>query len=599
MDENTKKHIQSKLSLLPKKPGCYLMKDSSGKVIYVGKAKILKNRVSSYFRGEKTGKTKALVSNISTFEYIVTESEKEAFLLEINLIKKYDPKYNIIFRDDKSYPYIALTTYPYPKLDIVRKNKNKIKKNVKLFGPYPSSYAARSIVNMLNRIYPLRKCKTLLDKPCLYYHIGECLGYCTKNIDQEKSLEMIKEITQFLNGNYNDITIKLKNEMYEYSKKLEFEKASEIKELLDYISKVLEKQKIDLTDNINRDIFNAYEYKGYISFQVLHLNNGKLVERNSYIYEQNEEKEEAFNNFILSFYQNNELPKEILVPDYLDLELLTNTLNVKVLSPSKGVKKHLIDMAEENAKIKIIEKFDLIKNDLDRSVKANEELSEKLGITIHRIESFDNSHLFGTYTVSGMVVFVDGRASKKDYRKYKIKGNEKDDYHLMQEVIERRYSRVINDNLIKPDLILVDGGLIQINACKEILDNLCLDIPVYGMQKNDKHRICALVSDKEEIKIEKDSNLFHFLEKISEEVHRFAINYHKEIRSKGALSSSLDNISGIGEKRKKELIKKFKNLTGIKNASDEELSKILPKDVIYNLRSVLNEEESINESEKI
>lgn len=590
MDENTKKHIQSKLALLPRKPGCYLMKDNTGKVIYVGKAKILKNRVSSYFRGEKTGKTKALVSNISTFEYIVTESEKEAFLLEINLIKKYDPKYNIIFRDDKSYPYIALTTIPYPKLDIVRPRHKRVKKDVKLFGPYPSSYAARSIVNMLNRIYPLRKCKTFPDKPCLYYHIGECLGYCTKNVDKEKCEEMVKEITSFLNGNYNDIVIKLKKDMYDASEKLNFEKAGEIKELLDYIDKVLEKQKIDLTDNVNRDIFNAYEYKGYISMQVFHSRSGRLVERNSYIYEQNEEKEECLNNFILSFYENNDLPKEILVPDFLDLDLLSDALGVKVLSPSKGPKKHLIDMAEENAKIKIMEKFDLIKNDLDRSVKANEELSEKLGFTIHRIESFDNSHLFGTYTVSGMVVFIDGRASKKDYRKYKIKSDAKDDYHLMQEVIERRYSRVINDNLIKPDLILVDGGLIQINACKEILDNLCLDIPVYGMQKNDKHRICALVSDEKEIEIEKDSNLFHFLEKISEEVHRFAISYHKEIRSKGSLSSVLDNIPGIGEKRRKALIKEFKNLTGIKNASDEELKKVLPEEVVKSLREYLKED---------
>ena len=588
MDETIKKYIHSKLVLLPRKPGCYLMKDNTGKVIYVGKAKILKNRVSSYFRGEKTGKTKALVSNIVDFEYIVTESEKEAFLLEINLIKKYDPKYNIIFRDDKSYPYIALTVSPYPKLDIVRPRHKKVKKDMKLFGPYPSSYAARNIVNMLNRIYPLRKCKTFPDKPCLYYHIGECLGYCTKNVDKEKIDEMVKEITSFLNGNYNDITDKLKKDMYSYSEKLNFERAGEIKELLDYIDKVLEKQKIDLTDNIDRDIFNAYEYKDYISVQVLHSRNGQLVERNSYIYEQNEEKEECLSNFILSFYDNNELPKEILVPNTLDLELLSDTLNVKVLSPSKGVKKHLIDMAEENAKIKIIEKFNLIKNDLDRSVKANEELSEKLGFTIHRIESFDNSHLFGTYTVSGMVVFVDGKASKKDYRKYKIKGDAKDDYHLMQEVIERRYSRVITDNLLKPDVILLDGGLIQINACKEILDNLCLDIPVYGMQKNDKHRICALVSEDREIEIKKDSNLFHYLEKISEEVHRFAISYHKEIRSKGSLSSKLDNIPGIGEKRRKKLINKFKTLTNIKEASIEELAEIIPLEVAQNLKNFLN-----------
>ncbi len=589
MDETIKKYIHSKLALLPRKPGCYLMKDNTGKVIYVGKAKILKNRVSSYFRGEKTGKTKALVSNIVDFEYIVTESEKEAFLLEINLIKKYDPKYNIIFRDDKSYPYIALTVSPYPKLDIVRPRHKKVKKDMKLFGPYPSSYAARNIVNMLNRIYPLRKCKTFPDKPCLYYHIGECLGYCTKNVDKEKIDEMVKEITSFLNGNYSDITDKLKKDMYSYSEKLNFERAGEIKELLDYIDKVLEKQKIDLTDNVNRDIFNYYIYKDFISIQVLHSRNGNLVERNSYIYELNEDKYDVINNFIVSFYENYlDIPKEILVPEGIDTNLLESILKVKVIVPLKGPKKRLIDMAEENAKIKVKEKFDLINNDLNRSVRANEELGKILGINIHRIESFDNSHLFGSYTVSAMVVFVDGKASKKDYRKYKIISDAKDDYHMMQEVIERRYSRVINDDLIKPDVILLDGGLIQINACKEILDNLCLDIPVYGMQKNDKHRICALVSENEEIPVEKNSDLFHYLEKISEEVHRFVITYHKDIRSKGSLESVLDNIPGIGEKRKKALMKKFKSINKIKEASSDELKEILPEETIKVLKDYLS-----------
>ena len=482
---DTKDYIKSKLSLLPRKPGCYLMKDNTGKIIYVGKAKVLKNRVSSYFIGEKTGKTKALVSNIVDFEYIVTDTEKEAFLLEINLIKKYDPKYNIIFRDDKSYPYIMLTTNPYPKLEVVRP-KNKKRKNVKLFGPYPSSYAAKNIVNMLNRIYPLQKCKHFEDKLCLYYHIGECLGYCKLKIDKEKIEDMTKEITSFLNGNYDEITKKLKQEMKEESDKLNFEKAKEIKDLLDYISKVLEKQKIDLTDTVNRDIFNYYIKDDFISIQVLHLRNGNLVERNSYIYEINEEIEDLINNFILSFYENNtDLPKEILVSDNIDNELLESILEIKVIKPTRGPKKKLVEMAYDNAKIKLNEKFDLIKRDLNRSVHANEELGKLLGINIHRIESFDNSHLFGTYTVSGMVVFVDGKPSKKDYRKYKIIGDAKDDYHLMQETLERRYSRVINDNLIEPDLILTDGGIIQINATKEVLDNLCLNIPVYGMKKND------------------------------------------------------------------------------------------------------------------
>ena len=589
MDEKIKDHIKQKLSLLPRKPGCYLMKDNTGTIIYVGKAKILKNRVSSYFNGKKTGKTKALVSNIIDFEYIVTETEKEAFLLEINLIKKYDPKYNIIFRDDKSYPYIMLTTSPYPKLEVVRPKKNRKKKNVKLFGPYPNSYAAKNIVNMLNRIYPLQKCKHFEDKLCLYYHIGECLGYCKLKIENEKIDEMVKEITSFLNGNFDDITKKLKFEMMEASNKLNFEKAKEIKNLLDYIDKTLEKQKIDLTDNVNRDIFNYYIKDDFISVQVLHQRNGNLVERNSYIYELNEEKEDVINNFILSFYEgNNDMPKEILIPDEIDNELLENILEIKLVKPTRGPKKRLVQMAYENAKIGLNEKFDLIKNDLNRSVHANDELSKLLGINIHRIESFDNSHLFGTYTVSGMVVFVDGRPSKKDYRKYKIIGDAKDDYHLMIETVERRYSRVINDNLLKPDLILTDGGIVQIHATKEVLDNLCLDIPVYGMKKNDKHRICALVDENDnEIPIEKNSDLFHYLEKISEEVHRFAISYHKDIRSKGSLSSVLDDIPGIGEKRRKALIKEFKTINNIKDASIEELSKILPIEVAKSLKNYL------------
>ena len=589
MDEKTKEYIKKKLSLLPRKPGCYLMKDNTGKIIYVGKAKILKNRVSSYFNGKKIGKTRALVSNIKDFEYIVTETEKEAFLLEINLIKKYDPKYNIIFRDDKTYPYIMLSLSPYPKLEVVRFKKVRKRKNVKLFGPYPNSYAARNIVNMLNRIYPLQKCAHFEDNLCLYYHIGECLGYCKKKIDKETIDNIVKEITSFLNGNFDDIRKKLKNEMMEEANKLNFERAKEIKDLLDYMDKVLEKQKIDLKDNVNRDIFNYFIKDDFISIQVLHLRNGNLVERNSYIYELNEEENDVINNFILSFYENNtDIPKEILVPDNIEIDILENILNINVINPTKGMKKKLIDMAYDNAVVGLNEKFDLIKNDLNRSIHANEELSKLLNINIHRIESFDNSHLFGTYTVSGMVVFVDGKPSKKDYRKFKIVSSAKDDYHLMQEVVERRYSRCINENSILPDLILTDGGIIQINATKEILDNLCLNIPVYGMRKNDKHRICALVDENNnEIEIEKNSNLFHYLEKISEEVHRFTINYHKDIRSKGSISSILDEIPGIGDKRKKKLLKEYKNITNMKEASIESLSEIIPKEVAILLKEYL------------
>ena len=586
-----KENIKKKLALLPDSPGCYLMKDKTGTIIYVGKAKILKNRVKSYFRGEKYGKTKVLVENIVDFEYIVTASEKEALLLEINLIKKYDPKYNIIFRDDKQYPYIELSYNKYPELSIVRPSKRMKQKNVKLFGPYPNSFAAKKIVQILNRIYPLKKCKTFKDDLCLYYHIGECLGYCKKDIPKEEIDKIVLDITSFLNGNYHDIYNRLEKEMYDASEKLNFEKAKELKEIMEYIGITLSKQKIDFNDNVNRDIFNYYVYKDYISIQVLHGRNGNLVERDSYIYELNEDPIDVLNNFIISFYEQDDRfkPKEVLVPNNLDNDLLSEIIGIKFITPIKGPKKQLLDMAEENAKIKIVDKFELIKNDYNRKVHACEELSNLLGIDIHRIESFDNSHLFGNFRVSGMVVFVDGKKSTKDYRKYKIIGDEVDDYHMMQEVIERRYAKVINDNLVKPDLILTDGGIIQINATLEVLDNLGLDIPVYGMQKNDKHRITSLVTkDNTEIPIEKNSDLFHFLETISEEVHRFTINYHKEIRSKGSLSSKLDLVPGIGDKRKKLLLKTFGSLKGIKEASNEELEKIIPKDVVIILREVLD-----------
>ena len=590
--DNRLENIKKKLALLPMSPGCYLMKDITGTIIYVGKAKKLTNRVSSYFNGTKYGKTKLLVSNIYDFEYIVTESEKEALLLEINLIKKYDPKYNIIFRDDKQYPYIMLSYDKYPELSIIRPNKKTKRNNIKLFGPYPNGYAAKKIVQILNRMYPLKKCKTFKDDLCLYYHIGECLGYCKKDIPKEDMDKIVLEITSFLNGSYDEITKKLEDEMLKASSKLDFEKAKEIKETIDYIKYVLEKQKIDLNDNVNRDIFNYYVIDDYISIQVLHQRNGNLTERDSYIYEINEEEEDALSNFIISFYEDNERfkPREVLVPNIIDIDTLSEVIGVKVLSPIKGPKKKILDMAGENAKIKINDKLKLIKSDYNRTVHACEVLSEKLGFTVHRIESFDNSHLFGGFRVSGMVVFVDGKKSTKDYRKYKIIGDEKDDYHMMIEVLERRYSRVINDNLVKPDLILVDGGIIQINAANEVLDNLCLDIPVYGMKKNDKHRITALInSDGVEIEIEKNSDLFHFLETISEEVHRFTISFHKEIRSKGSFTSKLDMIPGIGEKRRKLLLKTFGSLKGIKEASYEDLEKILPKDVVNTLKEFLKE----------
>ncbi len=581
--------IKEKLRLLTTSPGCYLMKNVDGKIIYVGKAKNLKRRVSSYFNREHTGKTKALVENIVDFEYIVTQTEVESLLLEINLIKKYSPKYNIMLKDNKSYPYIEITSEKHPRLIISRPRNIKGHKG-KLFGPYPNSNAARKTVELLNRIYPFRKCHNMPDKVCLYYHIGQCLGYCANDIDSSKEKEMIDEVTSFLKGNYDDVIKKVKYKMEEASNHLNFEKAMEYKEMLEYIDKVLEKQKISLNDNVNRDVINYYLKNDYISFQVLHLRDGRINKRDGEVFPVIDEISDILSYYVISFYEKNEIPKEILVSNDFDEELLSNALNTKVVVPVKGIKKKLVDMAYDNAKIVLDEKFELISRDEKRTFDSNNELGKLLGINdLKRIEIFDNAHLFGTFTVSGMVVFSNGKPDKKEYRKFKITLEHKDDYHLMQEVIYRRYYRVLHDHLQKPDLILVDGGIIQINAAKEILDSLYLDIPVYGLKKNDKHTITALVSSQKEYGIDKTSDIFHLLTRMSDEVHRFTISYHKDIRSKGALSSILDNVVGIGDKRKKELLKKYKTISKLKELTIEELSESLPHDVAENLYNYLKE----------
>ena len=581
--------INEKLKLLTTEPGCYLMKNEDGKVIYVGKAKNLKRRVSSYFNREHTGKTKALVENIRDFEYIVTSTEVESLLLEINLIKKYSPKYNILLKDNKSYPYIEITDETYPRLIISRPRKIKGHKG-KLFGPYPNAIAARRTVQLLNRIYPFRKCHTMNKKVCLYYHIGQCLGYCEKKVDKKIIKDMILEVTSFLKGNYDDVRRKIKDLMQKASDGLNFERAIEYKEMLEYIDKVLEKQKISLNDNITRDVINYYVKNGYISIQVFHLRDGRINMRDGEVFPLIDEVEDTLSYFAMSFYEQNEVPKEILVCDRFDHELLSEALKTKVLIPKKGIKKKLVDMASDNAKIVLDEKFELIVRDERRTFEANEALGKMLGIPhLKRIETFDNAHLFGTYTVSGMVVFTNGRPDKKEYRKYKINSCSKDDYHTMQEVIYRRYYRVLHDKLEKPDLIIVDGGIIQINAAKEILDSLYLDIPVIGLKKNDKHRTTALLTQDMEFEIDKTSDIFHLLTRIQDEVHRYTINYHKEIRSKGSLSSVLDNVPGIGSERKKMLLKKYKTITKLKSLTKEELRESLPEKVALDLYTFLKE----------
>ncbi len=581
--------IKEKLSLLTTEPGCYLMKDETGKVIYVGKAKNLKRRVSSYFNREHTGKTKALVENIKDFEYIVTASEVESLLLEINLIKKYSPKYNILLKDNKSYPYIEITSETYPRLIISRPRKIKGHKG-KLFGPYPNAYAARKTVELLNRIYPFRKCHTMQKKVCLYYHIGQCLGYCEKKIDKEVIKNMISEVTSFLHGNYDEVRKKIVELMKQASSNLNFEKALEYKEMLEYIDKVLEKQKISLNDNVTRDVINYYVKNDYISFQVLHLRDGRINMRDGEVFPLIDDVKDTLSYFVTSFYDKNEVPKEVLVSSDFDCDLLESAINTKFIVPQKGLKKNLVQMAYDNAKIVLDEKFELIVRDDNRTFGANEELGKLIGIpNLKRIETFDNAHLFGSFTVSGMVVFTNGKPDKKEYRKYKITSGSKDDYHTMQEVIYRRYYRVLHDKLEKPDLIIVDGGIAQVHAAKEILDSLYLDIPVLGLKKNDKHTTTALISEDKEYEIDKTSDVFHLLTRIQDEVHRFTINYHKDIRSKGSLSSILDNVSGIGEKRKKELLKKYKTITKLKGLSKEELASVLPEKVADDLYEFLKE----------
>ena len=583
--------IKEKLSLLPDKPGCYLMKNKDDIIIYVGKAKKLKRRVSSYFNRTHTGKTAKLVSEITNFEYVVVGSETESLILENNLIKKYDPKYNILLRDDKSYPYIELTNTEVPKLSVIRNvNLKKNNKN-RLYGPYPNVTAARGTVNLLNRLYPLRKCKTYPKRPCLYYHIGQCLGYCTKKIDPNIIKQMESEIIRFLKGDSSLVEKKLESEMLKESNLMHYEKAKELKELLDYIRITLVKQKVEINDSKDIDVFGYYVDKGYISVQVFFIRGSKLVERHSKIWPIIDEIDSELSKYITYFYTSGILlPKEILVPQIVDEEVLTNVLKVPVLKPSRGVKKNIVDMACDNAKVALNEEFSLIERNEELTTKANEELMNILNMDkLDRIEIFDNAHLFGSFNVSGMVVFIDGKPNKNEYRKFKITEDKNDDYGTMREVIYRRYFRILKDNLTRPDLIIVDGGLGQIHVAQEVLDSLHMNIPLIGLKKDNHHSTSALIKNDIEIPIDKKSNLFHYLERMQDEVHNFTINYHKQLRSKGALESILDNIEGIGPTRRNELLKKYKTLNKINEAEIEEIDKILPHNVTLNLKKFLKE----------
>lgn len=583
--------IKEKLMLVPHKPGSYQMKNKEGNIIYVGKAKDLKNRLTSYFTGTHTGKTLRLVQDIYDFEYIVTSSELESLILEINLIKKYNPKYNILLKDDKSYPYIELTKDKYPTLKVVRNVKRKKNKS-NLFGPFPNVKAARRTVEIINRVYPLRKCSHIKKEVCLYYHIHECLGYCQYQVKKEEIEQMKKEIIAFLKGDNSIIASKIEEEMQKASAALNFEKALELKEMLKDIDITLTKQKIDLNHNYNFDLFHYYIKNNYLSIQVFFIKNGILYGRDKAIFNIVNHPEEEFIQYIINFYdKKNILPKEIIIPNIEDKKILSDYLNIKVTTYQKGKIKKLLDLAHENAKEYLEQQMDLITQNEQKRMDALEELKRILKTEkVSRIEAFDNSHLFGTYYVGGMVSFLDFIPEKNQYRKYKVDASVKDDLSAMREVVYRRYYKVLMENLEKPDLIVVDGGELQLSVVKEVIDSLKLDIKVIGLKKNDKHRTSTLIDDHfHEVKLDCHSNLFLFLSKIQEEVHNYAIRYHRSIKSKGMLSSVIDTIPGIGEVRKKQLLRKFGSLKKLKEATLEELEAVLPKEIAQKTHDFLKD----------
>ena len=584
--------LREKLKTIPHLPGSYQMRNINNTVIYVGKAKDLYKRVNSYFKGNVTGKTAKMVSEVVDFTYITTSTEQEAFILEINLIKQYDPKYNILLKDDKSYPYIEYISKPYPRVKVSRYLSVKKKDKKMLFGPYPNAYAARKIVNLINRLYPLKKCEGMPKNVCLYYHIGECLGYCEKHVDKDKLNKMEADILEFLRGNDKILIDKLVGKINMYSDSLNFENALELKKELDYIKIVLDKQKVELHDYVNRDVIGYYFDEGIVSVEVLFVRNGKIVGGNNDKFYLMSDLSDEVTSYILKFYERHEIPKELLVLnlDSDKMNIVSELLALKVVMPVKGIKKKLADMAYNNAKIALEQELEIIRNDEKRSIIANDELRKLVGLEVlDRIESYDNSNLFGTYAVSGMVVFKNGKPSKKDYRKYKVSVDMNDDYNTMKEIIYRRFYRGLVEKTEMPDLILVDGGITQIGACKSVLDELHLNIKVCGLRKDDHHRTNELV-DGDTLKvydIPKGSDIFHYLTRIQDEVHRFTITYHKTLRDKGSIGSILDNIDGIGSVRKKELIKRFGSIKKMKEASIEELSGIIPETVAIELKKYL------------
>ena len=587
------KLIQSKLELLPTSPGCYIHKDKNGAIIYVGKAKNLRNRVRSYFRGSHDTKTEALVSEIEDFEFIVTESNIEALLLEINLIKENKPKYNIMLKDDKSYPFIKITNETYPRLIITR----QVKKDGGLyFGPYPDVGAANEIKRLLDRLFPFRKCTNPPEKVCFYYHLGQCKAHTICQVDSQYFKDLAQEVAAFLKGQDDQIIEDLRGKMAGAAQAMEFEKAAEYRDLIQSIGTLRTKQRVMAKDLQNRDVFGYYVDKGWMCVQVFFVRQGKLIERDVNLFPYYNDPDEDFLTYIGQFYQEKShlKPNEILIPADIDEEAVRAIVDTKVLKPQRGEKKQLVNLAIKNARVSLQQKFDLLERSIEKTQGAIENLGQLLNIPPPvRIESFDNSNIMGTSPVSAMVVFVNGKPSKKDYRKYKIKTVVgPDDYASMREVIKRRYSRVIRDGLTPPDLIVIDGGQGQVNVAKEVIqDQLGLDIPIAGLQKNDKHQTHELLfgDPLQVVELSRNSQEFFLLQRIQDEVHRFAITFHRQLRSKNSFSSQLDGIEGLGPKRKQNLMKHFKSLTKIKEASVDQIVEVgVPRAVAEAVREKLN-----------
>ncbi|MED3035139.1 excinuclease ABC subunit C [Bacillus tropicus] len=591
-------HLKEKLAILPDQPGCYLMKDKQGTVIYVGKAKVLKNRVRSYFTGSHDGKTLRLVGEIVDFEYIVTSSNLEALILELNLIKKHDPKYNIQLKDDKTYPFIKITAEKQPRLLITRNVK---KDKGKYFGPYPNAQSAHETKKLLDRMYPLRKCSNMPDKVCLYYHMGQCLAPCVKEVTEEQNKEIVDEIIKFLNGGHKEVRSELETKMYEASEKLEFERAKELRDQIAHIDAIMEKQKMIMSDLVDRDVFGYAVDKGWMCVQVFFVRKGKLIERDVSMFPIYDEPEEGFLTFIGQFYENSShfKPKEIVVPGSIDSELVERFLEVEATQPKRGKKKDLVELANKNAKIALEEKFYLIERDEERTIKAVENLGKQLGIeTPYRIEAFDNSNIQGTNPVSAMIAFIDGKPAKKEYRKYKIKTVQgPDDYESMREVVRRRYTRALKEDLPLPDLIIIDGGKGHLAAASDILENeLGLYIPMAGLVKDDKHKTSHLIigDPPEPVMLERNSQEFYLLQRIQDEVHRFAITFHRQLHGKSVIQSALDDIPGIGDKRKKILLKHFGSLKKMKEASVTEFVEAgMPKNVAETIYTYLADKKTL------